>query len=216
MTKATNGEEITTLDFLTSIIQKSRISFLGALESFERQSEDYQKVLAQAIAERDQYEINSWVGKIAKWQNIRLASEILGDLILRLEDNPFPGKRCRFFRVCVELYPRLELKHTGRGKMVWNWIFEEFRLPRDYYIVFPEKAEVVDVEEVERELLKLAGANNVVTVESAKSVLVWSPKSKIYKVVRCALEERGWAWKVRRVGSKTERVICAPKMLHSR
>ena len=211
MTKATNGEEITTLDFLTSIIQRSRISFLGALESFERQSEDYQKVLAQAIAERDQYEINSWVGKIAKWQNIRLASEILGDLILRLEDNPFPGKRCRFFRVCVEIYPRLELKHMGRGKMVWNWIFEEFRLPRDYYIVFPEKAEVVDVEEVERELLTVAANRDVFPLNEARSVLHWAPTSKTYKSVKCALEERGWVWKCSKRNGKVSKVICVPK-----
>jgi hypothetical protein len=111
----------------------------------------------------------------------------------------------------VELYPRLELKHMGRGKMVWNWIFEEFRLPRDYYIVFPEQAEVVDVVEVESKLLELAGADSVVTVESAKTVLVWSPKSKTYKAVKCALEERGWVWKCRKREGKVVKVICVPK-----
>ena len=95
----------------------------------------------------------------------------------------------------------------GRGKMVWNWIFEEFRLPRDYYIVFPEQAEVVDVVEVERELLTVAAKRVEFPLNEAKSVLHWAPTSKTYKAVKCALEERGWVW----CRGKSERKLRVPQ-----
>lgn len=131
---------------------------------------------------------------------------LLVDLCDRIDANPFPGRQLRVTKVAMMLSPEV-------GKRKWWRIFELYDIQSTLLLTFPVVAESLNVESLERELLQLAGERDNLPVQEAACVLHWGPQSRTYKEAKSALEKRGWVWKVRRAGSRTEKVICVPKML---
>ena len=130
---------------------------------------------------------------------------LLVDLCAKIDANPFPGKQLRVTRVAVTLSPEVD-------KRRWWRIFELYDIQSTLLLTFPAAVVELDVVELERELLQLAGERDSFSVQEAAAVLYWSPKSKTYKRAKSALEERGWEWKLRRAERTIERVICVPKV----
>lgn len=120
----------------------------------------------------------------------------------------------------VEVEPGRMLK----GLALWRWFFGavpgdglgmEMRLwgiaiDCETKVYFPAETEDVDVLEVEELLLRIVGEEEELLVVNACDVLHWEPRSKTYKAVKKALEERGWRWASKRVEGKKVKVIVPP------
>jgi hypothetical protein len=149
-----------------------------------------------------------WEGKLA-------AYELLLDLYVSVSCNPFPGEKLRLLEVAYSLFPQVEGGFSPgerlRGRAYWRATLREFGICGNQKIYFPEKVDEVDLVEIERKLLELAGKESFVPVDKAREVLVWYPRSKTYVTVRKNLESNGWKWGQRRIEGKLNRVIYSPK-----
>ena len=221
MTRETKYKESTTLNSLISIIQNSRDSASEGVAIYLESAETYHSLRRQFEAEKDDSALN-WLDENETINANRLLGWVaLEDLVAILESNPLPAKRARFFDVACHLMPQVEIvphaaalkssKLRKRGRWAWAWIFNEFELPRDFLIVFPAGAEDVDIESVERELLRLASGRDKLLVKEARDIIHWVPRSETYRKVRSELEGRGWTWKHARVEGILQRVICVPR-----
>ncbi len=148
------------------------------------------------------------------WEGKVVAYELLLDLYVAVANNPFPGEQMRLLEVAYRLFPQVEGSFCPggrlRGRGYWRVIFKEFELCASYLVYFPAKDDDVDLMEVEGQLLELAYNREFVSIEEAKSVLVWYPRSKTYVKVKKELEGRGWKWGQTRAGGKMMRVIFIP------
>lgn len=215
MTKEAPKEEITTLISLMSIIETSRNTFLEPLKSFERKEAEYQRWIDEAKAEKDFQELDKWRRIVGQHLNTKIAWFVLGELKEILQGPTLSGKKGRFFAIVTEVMPRVCLDghraNVMRGKRAWWWIFDMFGLDRGMKVVFPVIAEEVDVLKVEEELLRIVGENEELSVADVGAVLCWEPRSKTYREVKKALEERGWVWKSVKREGVVRKVICVPE-----
>jgi hypothetical protein len=222
MTKAMKNRETSTLVSLMSIIQNSKDSASEGVEIYLEYAKNYQSLRTWFKGQGDQSEVDSIEERELINFNRLLGWVALEDLIAMLESNPLPAKRARFFAVACHLMPQVALagsyaditsgRLNQRGRRAWAWIFNEFELPREFNVVFPVSAEDVNVESVERELLRIAGGRDILPVKEAREVLHWGPRSETYRKVKSELENRGWEWKRARVEGVIQRVICVPSV----
>jgi len=217
MNKETPEGRDTSLNCLMNIIQKSRNSLHPPLLRYVEQRSDYLWQLQTAKAEyhksADFSEIDYWWSTIKYWEAVFLSMDILSDLIDRLRENPFPSKRVRFFRVCVDLMPNISLgREMPTNANAWRWIFRAYRLPKDYYIVFPAAVGSYDLQEIEKELVILAGERDYVTLAEVCESMRWDVNGKTYREVKGALIDRGWVWGSRRIEGKKVKVLRLPEV----
>lgn len=213
MTKATKSKGITTPDLLKSIIQK-QISFAKeGVKIYLELRESKVALRTQCWANRkkigfEPYDrLNAFITENDK--NVE-AIGYIDELIKQILTNPYPRKRVGFFALSYQLMPTIEWDYW-RGKVAWGEIFEQYKLPASLIVCFPDKAESVDIVEVERALLEIASGREQFPSKEATSVLAWHQKSVTYKEVKCALEERGWSWRITKVSGRATRMIATPR-----
>jgi hypothetical protein len=152
---------------------------------------------------------------VARNDGRAVAFELLLDLYVGVGSNPFPEQKLRLLEVAAMLFPEISIGFTPkvafRGRAAWRSIFAEFELPASFEIAFPARVEDVDIVEVERKLLELAGERVTLPVKETKDIIHWEPRSKTYKAVKDALEGRGWVWKCAKQGGTVRKVIALPK-----
>lgn len=129
---------------------------------------------------------------------------LLVDLCDKIDANPFPGLQLKVTNVAVKLSPEV-------GRFRWLRIFELYHIDGSWRIYFPAAVDDLDVAQLERELLQLAGERDAVPVNEAKEVLPWEPNCKTYRTAKSELEGRGWRWKLQKREGKVSKVICVPK-----
>lgn len=214
MTKATKSKDTITPDLLQSIIQTQMLSAKEAAETYLESRESW-------IATRTRYWTNRRkIGTrhydilneriIENDRNVE-AVRYVEELISQILSNPFPCKRVGFFALAYKLLPSIRWR-AKNGKYAWDIIFDDYNLPKNLTVRFPEKEEVIDIMGVEKALLEIAGERSQFPSNEASKVLVWHQKSATFKGVKCALEGRGWQWKVAKVSGKATKVIARPKV----
>jgi hypothetical protein len=162
----------------------------------------------------DWSELDSAAERIAYWEGMLVAYELLLDLLVAVSNNPFPGQKMRLLQIATTLYPEAEgafaPKERLRGRGYWRQVLRNFELDSERTISFPVKVDNVDVLEVERRLLELAVDCNFILLQVAKQVLTWEPRSRTYREVKNDLEKRGWEWGNKRIEGKQTKVIFTP------
>ena len=152
---------------------------------------------------------------IARNDGRAVAFELLLELYVAIGGNPFPEQKMRLLEVAALLFPEVAIgfspKVSFSGRAAWREILREFDISASFEIAFPTKVEDVDVVEVEKKLLELAGDRDVLPVKEAKGVIYWAPRSKTYVAVKSALEGRGWVWKCAKQNGVVRKVIALPK-----
>lgn len=140
---------------------------------------------------------------------------LVGDLVITLEENPFPGEQRTVLNVAVELFPNakamLQPKVFTSGEDLWVRIFEEGKVDYRERICFPVKVTEIDICETEELLHKLVREDGTIVAADVPVALSLSVKSKSYRVVKSKLEERGWAWRQQRESGRMVKVVVAPK-----
>ena len=222
MTKEMKNRETTTLASLMNIIQNSRDFASEGVEIYLEYAKNYPLLRKLFKEQGDQSEVDSIEERELINFNRLLGWVALDDLLAVLETNPLPAKQARFFAVACHLMPQVALassysgmtsgRFNQRGRRAWEWIFNEFGLPREFVVVFPVNAEDVDVESVERELLRIANGRDIIPLNETGEVLHWEPRSKTYRGVKSSLEGKGWKWGSARVERVKMKVLCVPKV----
>jgi len=138
-----------------------------------------------------------WITKIKGYT-------LLVDLCNKIDTNPFPGMRLSVTKVAVKLSPEV-------GRLRWLHIFGLYDIDATLRIYFPAETMEFDLQSLERELLELAGDRDIVPIAETREAIPWDPNCKTYRVVKSALELRGWRWKLQKRGGKVSKVICTPK-----
>lgn len=213
MNKDGPSEASTTLTSLISIIQRSLNSHVDVLVHYRRTRsqyvELYQKEAAVRKAVRDWCELDRIRALVDYYDDMVVAYEILLDLQVELESNPYPGRRYRFLQVAQLLAPDIKVWRK-RGRSAWHQIFVEYDLPADYRVNFPEAIPEINIYEIELTLLQLVRDDNTIPATDVPAALNLAPTSKQYRVVKNALTERGWQWKHQRVNNTTQKVVVPP------
>lgn len=128
---------------------------------------------------------------------------LLVDLCDKIDENPFPGMRLTVTNVAVKLSPEV-------GRSRWGNIFVLYGIDASWRLYFPVVSDEMNIEDLERQLLQLAGERDSVPVCETSEVLPWGPNCKTYRTAKSALEGRGWTWRnVKREG-KQSKVIFVP------
>jgi hypothetical protein len=216
MTKTTIKDQSITLDWLLSTLKKLLVSLKDRNECWLR-NRDFAKEQLEEYAEDEysQEECDIWMERIIYNEALVLGEEMLSELMLVLEKNPFPGQRLRVVAVANALFSdaiiEFEPKVPLTGRKLWLRLLEEVGLPYVSKVYFPVEGEDVNVAEIEEELLQIAGDKKELLVADAAEVLHWEPHGKTYRMVKKGLEERGWVWKCVKRKGIVSKVICVPK-----
>lgn len=153
----------------------------------------------------DKSEYDRWSEVIKINDQFEVDTELLGRLIIKVRENPYPGEQKRVLKVAVDLIPE------GR----WRAIFEDadFAFPRNFAqerIDFPVAVKE-DVAEIERRLWELVREDNTVPANAVTAVIGKSANSKAYRSVKEQLQERKWRWGAKREEGKMVKVVFAPE-----
>jgi len=220
MTKTISSSRNSTLD-----------SLLNTLRNFwvllKPQNERWREVRPEAIAEQRLYKKNrNWDREARRDWDIAhervtfgdgmcTVETLVGDLIIVLEENPYPGEQRTALNVAVELFPEAKVMLTPKvfisGKNLWVRVFEVGRVNHWEKVYFPVKSEVVDIAEMERLLWELVREDNTILASEIPKALNLEVNSKVYRSVKGKLQERDWLWVTRREGGKMVKVVTAPK-----
>ena len=213
MSKERPSEESTTLTSLISIIQRSLNSHADVIVHFRRRRAEYVELYQQEAkvrkAVRDWCELDRIQGLLDYHDDMVVAYEILLDLQVELESNPYPGRRLRFLQIATMLLPDVKVWRK-RGRSAWRQIFVEYELPPEYRVSFPDTAPEINIYEIELALLQLVRDDNTIPAIDVPAALNLSPNSKQYRNVKIALTERGWQWKTRRIDNTTQKIVVPP------
>jgi hypothetical protein len=216
MTKTTIKDQSITLSLLLNILERLLVSLRDQNQCWLR-NRDFAKEQLQEYAE-DEYsreECDIWEERIVYNEALLLAEELLSELAMTLEKNPFPGQRLRVVAVASELFPdavvAFEPKLFLTGRKLWLRLFDETGLPYEAKVYFPLEMGDVNVIEVEERLLRIAGDKEELLVADVAAVLHWEPRSKTYRTVKKELENRGWVWRTVKRNGTVSKVICVPK-----
>jgi len=140
---------------------------------------------------------------------------LVGDLIIVLEENPFPGEQRTVLNVAVELFPdakvMLEPKVFSSGAKLWVRIFEEGRVDYREKIYFPVKVGEIDIAETEELLWRMVREDNTILAADIPIALNLAPTGKAYTTIRAKLKERNWVWGARRESGKMVKIVTAPE-----
>jgi len=163
----------------------------------------------------DRSEYDSALERWCYWEGKTLAYELLLDLYVAVVSNPFPGQVMRLLEVAYALFPDVEGGFMPgemlRGRGYWRRVFYVFRINLTEAIRFPVEIEKIDIFEVERKLVELLQEGCFVMVKDASKALPWDVRSKVYRTVKCSLEEKGWKWGQMKREGKVNKVIFAPE-----
>jgi hypothetical protein len=200
-----SGENITSTSPSSILRDRLKTHEEGYLLCVERLPEVLQQI-ADWSSETfpDLRSIDAAIERKEIWELRIEGHTLLVDLCDKVDANPFPGLKLSVMNVAVKLSPEVK-------SLKWWAIFKIYDIDASWRIYFPVAVEELNVAQLELELLKLAGERDAVPVIEAKKVLLWVPTSKTYQTAKRALEERGWEWKVRKVESRVEKVICVPR-----
>ena len=213
MNKDGPSEASTTLTSLISIIQRSLNSHVDVLVHFKRRRSEYVELYRQEAAVkkavRDWCELDRLQGLLDYYDDMVVAYELLLDLQVELESNPYPGQRLRFLQVAHMLLPDVKVWRK-RGRSAWRQIFTEYELPSDYRVTFPTTVSEIDIHEIELTLLQLVQDDNTILATDVPTALNLSPNSKQYRNVKNALTNRGWQWKSRRMNNVMQKIVIPP------
>jgi hypothetical protein len=139
---------------------------------------------------------------------------LVGDLIVSLEGNPFPGEQHTVLHVAVELFPEAKVMLSPKvfisGKNLWVRVFEEGKVNHWEKVYFPVALWDVDIVEMEELLRERVREDNTIVAADVPVVLNLEGKSKAYRLVKSKLQERGWCWCSRREGGKKVKIVVAP------
>jgi hypothetical protein len=138
-----------------------------------------------------------------------VAFELLLELQVDLESNPFPGQDLRLIQIARTLYPAIRV-WSVKGRTAWQRVFYEYNLPGDYRVTFPVEIDKIEIREVELALLQLVRDDNTIPAIDVPVALKLSPNSKQYRAIKVALTERGWQWKVQRIDNTPQKVVIPP------
>ena len=202
-----------TLTLLISIIQNSLVWHGERLKLFRQSRKHYvdkineEKQVGNKSYDKSEYD--RLVYLLGYYDDMLVAFELLLNLQVDLEGNPFPGEVLRLNQIARTLYPTIRVWHS-KGIAAWKRIFEEYNLPGDYRVTFPVKVDETDIDEVELLLLQLVRDDNTIPAPEVPAALNLSPNCKQYRTVKTALIERGWQWKSRRYSSTTQKVVVPP------
>jgi hypothetical protein len=201
---------------LLNILERLLVSLRDQNQCWLR-NRDFAKEQLQEYAEDEysQEECDIWGERIVYNEALLLSEELLSELAIALEKNPFPGQRLRVVAVASVLFPdaavMFEPKLLLMGRKLWLRLFDETGLPYEAKVYFPLERGDVNVVEIEEEMLRIAGSKEELLVADVGGVLYWEPHSKTYREVKKALQERGWVWKSVKRNGKVSKVICTPK-----
>jgi hypothetical protein len=215
MTKTTIKDQSITLSLLLNILERLLVSLRDQNQCWLR-NRDFAKEQLQEYAEDEysQEECDIWGERIVYNEALLLSEELLTELAIALEKNPFPGQRLRVVAVASVLFPdaivAFEPKLFLTGRKLWLRLFDETGLPYEAKVYFPLEMGDVNVVEIEEEMLRIAGSREELSVADVASVLHWEPRSKTYRTVKKELESRGWRWASKRVDGEKVKVIYPP------
>ena len=220
---------------MTKIISSSRIStldsVLNTLKTFWGwlipRNVRWMEVRTEAIAEQRVYKKEKGWDR-EKWRDWDIARErvvfndgmvtietLVGDLVITLEENPFPGEQRTVLNVAVELFPEakamLQPNVFISGERLWVKIFNEGGVNYRERVCFPVKVTEIDIVETEELLWKMVREDGTIVAADVPAVLNLGANSKSYRVVKLKLQERDWRWGQQREKGKMTKVVFAPK-----
>jgi hypothetical protein len=207
------NEVSTTLTLLISIIQRSLNSHADTLKRFKQLRSHYIESIEQEkpVGQKayDKAEYDRLQSLLQHYDEMLVAFELLLELQVDLERNPFPGQQLRLIQVARALYPLIRVWQRV-GRAAWQRVFYEFDIPEDYRVTFPTTVSEIDIHEIELILLQLVRDDNTIPAISVPAALNLSPNSKQYRDVKNVLTKRGWQWKHRRVNNSTQKIVIPP------
>jgi hypothetical protein len=140
---------------------------------------------------------------------------LVDDLIVSLEENPFPGEQLTVLYLAVKLFPDAKIMLSPRvfstGEGLWLRIFQEGRIDYREKIYFPVKVAEINVSEVEKLLWKMVRKDNTILASDIPAVVNLEGNSKAYRILKGKLQERNWVWSSRREGGKKVKIVTAPE-----
>ena len=220
MTKTTSNSRNFTLDSLLNTLRRFWVSLIP-------RNVRWREVRSESIAAQRVYKKNKkWdLGARRDWDieheritfsdGMVTVETLVGDLIIVLEENPFPGEQRTVLNVAVELFPdakvMLEPKVFSSGAKLWVRIFEEGRVDYREKIYFPVKIEEIDIAETEELLWRMVREDNTILAADIPIALNMGANSKMYRAVKDKLQERKWVWGARRESGKMVKIVTAPE-----
>jgi hypothetical protein len=220
MTKITSNRAHFTLEFLLNTLRRFWVSLIPRNARWE-------EVRSEAIFEQRKYSKNKNRDREARydWDYIHdrityndgmvAVEALVDDLIVSLEENPFPGEQLTVLYVAVKLFPDAKIMLSPRvfstGEGLWLRIFQEGRIDYREKIYFPVKVREIDISETEELLWKMVRADNTILAAEIPVALNLKPTGKEYASVRAQLKERNWVWSSRREEGKVVKIVIAPE-----
>lgn len=219
MTKTISSSRNSTLD-----------SLLNTLRNFwvllKPQNERWREVRADAIAEqrlykkakkKDTYARRNWDilhERVTYSDGMCMVETLVGDLIIVLEENPYPGEQRTVLNVAVELFPEAKVMLAPKvfisGKNLWVRVFDEGAVNHWEKVYFPIKSEAVDIAKMEQLLWERVREDGTILAAEVPEALNLKVNGKVYRDVKSKLQERGWVWKVVKRNKGVSKVVVAP------
>ena len=221
MTKTISNSQNSTLDSLLNTLKRFWNRLVPRnLHWFE--------VRAEAIAEQRKYKRakkidlearRDWdisIDRVTYSDGLVTVETLVNDLIISLEENPFPGEQRTVLNVAVTLFPdaKVMLKPSvfSAGEKLWLRIFREGNINHWEKVYFPVKVTEIDLSETERLLWRMVREDNTIAAADIPLAVNLEGNSKAYRMLKSKLQERKWVWGQRREGGKVVKVVFAPRM----
>lgn len=219
MTRTITNSQNSTLDSLLNTLR-------NFWESLKPQNARWREVRSEAIAEQRKYrKTRSWDREARRDWDIAhervtfgdgmcTVETLIGDLIVSLGENPFPGEQYTVLHVAVELFPQAKVMLSPKvfisGKNLWVRIFEEGKVNHWERVYFPVEVREVSIEELEELLWEMVREDNTIVAAEVPVALNLKANSKAYRRVKSKLQERKWVWSARRENGKMTKIVTAP------
>jgi hypothetical protein len=212
VTKTTSNSQSTTFEWLLNILKNSkefaqaRVYLWRDLRSFAIKMKGLEAPYGSQSYDKSEYD--GWVERIRLNDQFEVNTELLGRLIIKVEDNPYPGEQKRVLKLAMDLIPE-------GGKGGWCAIFRDsdFDFPPNFEnerISFPAEVSV-DVKVIEGKLWELVREDNTIAADAVAPALGFKANSKAYRTIKSKLQERNWIWANRREEGKMTKIVIAPE-----
>lgn len=148
-------------------------------------------------------------------EGLRTVETLVGDLIVVLEGNPYPGEFKRVLEIAAELFPDAKVmlypKTFLKGERLWIEIFELGGVEHRERLRFPVRDGEIDISEVEEKLWELVREDGTILSSAIAPALGLVATGKAFRVVKEKLLERKWRWSRRREDGQFVRIVIPPK-----
>ena len=148
-------------------------------------------------------------------EGLRTVETLVGDLIVVLEGNPYPGEFKRVLEIAAELFPDAKVmlypKTFLKGERLWIEIFELGGVEHRERLRFPVRDGEIDISEVEEKLWGLVREDGTILSSAIAPALGLVATGKAFRVVKEKLLERKWQWSRRREGGQFVRIVIPPR-----